>query len=59
LPGWDAKEIARISTAFYGGLTGLFEKHGWPERGSQMMPKVQKRVAEQYGSIAEFVKKHS
>ncbi len=58
LPGWDAKEISRIALQ-YGGMAGLFEKHGWPERGSKMMPKVQTRVVEYYGTIEKFAKKHA
>ena len=57
-PGWDAKEISRIASLHYGGFEGLFEQHGWPERGQDMMRKVQTRVKEQYGSIAAFVEKH-
>ncbi|MBP6421561.1 MAG: hypothetical protein KA271_01570 [Propionivibrio sp.] len=57
-PGWDAKEISRIASQHYGGFTGLFERHEWPERGSDMMRKVQTRVKEHYGSIAAFVAKH-
>jgi hypothetical protein len=36
----------------------MFEKHGWAERGSDMMRKVQTRVKEHYGSIAAFVDHH-
>lgn len=57
-PGWDAKEISRIARQHYGDFTGLFEKHEWPERGSDMMRKVQARVKEHYGSIAAFVAQH-
>ena len=32
----------------------MFEHHGWPERGSDMMRKVQTRVAETYGSVKAF-----
>lgn len=56
-PGWDAKAIARISRAEFGGLRQMFEAHNWPERGQKMMPSVQSRVAEHYGSIEEFVEK--
>lgn len=57
-PGWDAKEISRIAAQHYGGFHGMFERHGWPERGSDMMRKVQTRVKEDYGSIAAFAEKH-
>ncbi len=32
----------------------MFEQHGWPERGQAMLPRVQKRVKDAYGSIREF-----
>lgn len=57
-PGWDAKAIRDIAARHYGGFTGLFERHDWPERGSDMMRKVQTRVKETYGSIDAFVRKH-
>lgn len=57
-PGWDAKAISDIAARQYGGFTGMFEKHDWPERGSDMMRKVQTRVKETYGSIDAFVRKH-
>ena len=58
-PGWDAKEIARIAKETYGGLEQMFEAHGWPERGAAMMPSQQRRVADTYGSVEAFVKKHA
>jgi hypothetical protein len=58
-PGWDAKAISDIAARRYGGFADMFEKHGWPERGSEMMRKVQTRVKESYGSIAAFVAKHT
>jgi hypothetical protein len=58
-PGWDAKQIARIASASYGGYAQMFEKHHWPERGSDMMRKVQLRVKATYGSIDAFVKQHT
>ena len=57
-PGWDSKAISQIATRHYGGYTQMFEHHGWPERGKFMMPKVQTRVKDAYGSIAAFVEKH-
>lgn len=53
-PGWDAKLIHRIAGQQFGGLTGMFERHGWPERGKQMLPAVQRHVKETYGSIEAF-----
>ena len=57
-PGWDAKAISEIASHHYGGFARLFEKHEWPERGSDMMRKVQSRVKEDYGSIAAFIAHH-
>lgn len=57
-PGGDAKAILRIAMARYGGYPGMFEQHGWAERGSDMMRKVQTRVKEHYGSVAAFVDHH-
>lgn len=57
-PGGDAKAIARIAQASYGGFEQMFERHGWPERGSDMMRKVQTRVKQEYGSVAVFVERH-
>jgi hypothetical protein len=58
-PGWDAKEIARIAIEYYRGLAAMFEAHNWPERGSRMFPCVQKRVAEEYGSVEQFIDFHA
>ena len=58
-PGWDAKEIHRIAEEKFGDLEGMFKHYGWPERGSKMMPKVQSRICEAYGSIESFVQKYS
>ena len=57
-PGWDAQAIQRIANEHYGGLAGLFEAHGWPERENAMMPAQQSRVAEAYGTVAEFEHAH-
>ena len=56
--GGDAKAIAEIAKTKYGGFTGMFEAHDWPERGSDMMCKVQTRVKEDYGSIRAFENCH-
>jgi hypothetical protein len=53
-PGGDAKIIAEVARRRFGGFAGMFEHHGWPERGSDMMRKVQTRVAETYGSVKAF-----
>ena len=57
--GWDAKEIANIAKTHYGSFATMFEKHGWEERGSKMMTSVQKHVTNEYGSVENFVIKHS
>jgi hypothetical protein len=53
-PGGDAKVIAEIARRKFGGFAAMFERHGWPERGSDMMRKVQARVVESYGSVQAF-----
>ncbi len=53
-PGWDAKIIHRIARQHYGGLEAMFKAHDWPERGKDMMPKVQKRISQTYGSVEKF-----
>ncbi|QLL41903.1 hypothetical protein [Sulfitobacter pontiacus] len=58
-PGWDAKIIHRIAKEKFGGLQQLFEEHDWPERGSEMVGKVQRHVKETYGSIRAFADQHS
>ena len=58
-PGWDAKMIHNIARKKYGSLLGMFEKHGWSERGSDMMRFVQTRVKHTYGGVEEFVNKHT
>ena len=55
-PGGDAKVIAEIARRRFGGFSQMFEYHGWPERGSDMMRKVQTRVVESYGSVRAFEK---
>ncbi len=56
-PGWDAQVISKIAQRRFGGdYEVMFKHHGWPERGSDMMRKVQTRVAETYGCIRAFEK---
>jgi hypothetical protein len=57
-PGGDAQAIWRIAADHYGGALRMFEAHEWPERGADMMRKVQTRVKESYGSVAAFVDQH-
>lgn len=56
-PGWDAILISKVVKAFFGDMTEFFRTHGWPERGQNMMPKVQSHVAQTYGSLENF-KRH-
>ena len=58
-PGGDAKVIAEIAKTRFGSFEKMFEHHGWPERGPDMMRKVQTRVAETYGSVKAFEQYHS
>ena len=57
-PGGDAQAICRVAKACYGSALDFFERHGWPERGPDMMRKVQTRVKETYGSVDSFVRHH-
>jgi len=52
-PGWDAKMIHEVAHRF-GGLERFYGHHYWPERGSDMMRKVQTRVIQHYGSMERF-----
>lgn len=56
--GGDAQAIQKIATEHYDGYPGMFEEHGWPERGSAIMPAVQARVVEDYGSVLTFENAH-
>jgi hypothetical protein len=57
-PGWDARAIAEIARQKWGGFEEMFKAHGWPERGEEMMRKVQTRVKEEYCSVRAFEEKH-
>ena len=53
--GGDAKAISEVAHKHFGGsYEAMFKFHDWPERGSDMMPKVQKRAKDTYGSICKF-----
>jgi hypothetical protein len=52
--GWDAQIISDIANKL-GGYKAMFERFGWPERGADMMPAVQGRVAQTFGSVEAFV----
>ena len=56
--GGDAKAIKAIANAYYGGYAKMFELNGWPERGDKIIPVVQKRVVETYGSVRAFEEAH-
>ena len=53
-PGGDAIAISRIAREKFGGYREMFIHHGWPERGKDMIPAVQSRVANHYGSVKAF-----
>ena len=54
-PGWDRQAVHRIADEHFGGTKGLFEAHGWPERGSDMPRQIMTRVKEAFGSVEAFV----
>ncbi len=56
--GGDAQAIKRIAESYYGGYANMFEAHGWPERSTKIMPAVQARVVETYGSVRAFEQAH-
>ncbi len=56
--GGDAQAIRRLASDYYGSYQAMFEAHGWPERGDMMLPTVQSRVVELYGSIRSFEEAH-
>ena len=53
-PGWDAQAIHKIAKDKFGGLKEMFEYHGWPERGSEMMTSVSTHVVDRYQSVENF-----
>jgi hypothetical protein len=53
-PGENGKIVSEIAFECFGGYEKMFVFHGWPERGSDMLRAVQKRIRETYGSIQEF-----
>lgn len=53
-PGGDAKVISDIAQRVFGDFAAMFAYHQWPERGQDMMRKVQTRVVETYGSVRGF-----
>lgn len=56
--GGDAQAISRVAEANYDSYANMFELHGWPERGNKIMPAVQSRVVNAYGSIRAFERAH-
>jgi hypothetical protein len=57
-PGWDAKVITEIAKRVFGSFEKMFADHDWPERGSNMMRKVQTRVKETYRSVRAFEERY-
>ena len=37
----------------------MFEAHHWPERGEKIIPAVQKRVVDTYGTVRAFEDEHA
>jgi len=58
-PGWDTKIISKISKEKFGSFENMFVEMGWPERGSDMMRKVQKHVVNRFGSVEAFYEAYS
>jgi hypothetical protein len=58
-PGGDAKVIREIANRVFGSYEKMFADHDWPERGSNMMRKVQTRVKETYRSVRAFEKRYA
>lgn len=56
--GGDAQAIKRVAESYYGGYGNMFEAHRWPERSTKIMPAVQSRVVEAYGSVRAFEQAH-
>ena len=56
--GWDAAALSEIVKMKYGDYAALFDAHRWPERGPNMMHKVQTGVKETNGSVEAFVEHH-
>ena len=56
--GGDAQAIKQVANVYYGGYTNMFEAHRWPERSTKIMPAVQSRVVETYGSVRAFEDAH-
>lgn len=57
--GGDAQAIQAIANAYYGGYAKMFEMHDWPERGKKILPAVQRRLLEAYGSVRAFEEAHA
>lgn len=53
-PGWDAKVISQIAKEHFGSFEKMFIEMEWPERGSDMMRKVQSHVKHKFGSVENF-----
>ncbi len=56
--GGDSQAIKAIADDYYGSYTNMFEAHEWPERSAKILPAVQSRVVEAYGSVLSFEQAH-
>jgi hypothetical protein len=57
-PWWDATAAHRIARENYGSMLAMFEAHGWPERGTKMMPVLSSHIVAQWGGIAAALAAH-
>jgi hypothetical protein len=57
-PGWDKQAVNRIAQERYGGLSGMFEAHGWKSGEASVSQVAPTRVKDTYGSIDAFVRAH-
>ena len=52
--GWDMRAIARIADEQFGGLKPMFREFGWEWPGAAWLGVANKKIVEEYGSIAAF-----
>lgn len=53
-PGGDAQAIKRVADNYFGSFKNMFEVHGWPERGADMMTSAPRHIIEKFGTIRNF-----
>lgn len=58
-PGWDKQAINQIARDEYGGLSQMFEDHGWTTNGRVISQIAPTKVVQAYGSVDSFVKAHT